>query len=206
MPLPKLKISRITNLQDARYCAAEGVHFLSFSLERGYDQKLSVQTVWNIANWLEGPAYIIELNTFSLDELKEVSQSVSVSAISLPIEDWAEALWMYTDSLILRATEDFPLEVVQDLLQKASMQGKNLQFEISCEQLEEVSKWEPVFPNIFLHFKDVDKTEALINLNENYPFGISLGSEVEEAPGMLDYDKTGKILSVYQEKLEMANE
>ena len=203
MTLPKIKVSRISNLQDARYCAAEEVPFLSFSLERGFDRKLSVQTVWNITNWLEGPEIIIELNGVSVDELSEASQSMNIRYVSFPIEDWTDELWDVHDALIIRAEGNLPLEKAQNLLETADQKGKELRLEIQLAEPKEASKWEALYPKIFLNFPHVDNVETLINENENYPFGISLNMEIEEEPGMLDYDKTGKVFSLFQEKLEM---
>ncbi|MEL6190644.1 MAG: hypothetical protein AAFR66_01280 [Bacteroidota bacterium] len=206
MTLPKIKVSRISNLQDARYCAAEGVPFLSFSLERGFDRKLSVQTVWNINNWLEGPEIIIELNGVSVEEVQEAGQSMNIRYVSFPIEDWTDELWEVHDAIIIRVGGDLSLEIAQKLLEEAEEKGKELRFEIGLADLKEASKWEALYPKIFLNFPHVDNVETIINTNENYPFGISLNIEIEEEPGILDYDKTGKVFSLFQEKLEMLDD
>jgi len=59
-----VKVDHVVHLQDARYCAAAGVQYLTFCLERGHMRKLAENTVWELLEWLSGPQFILD---FGLD-------------------------------------------------------------------------------------------------------------------------------------------
>lgn len=58
--MPALKINRLVNLHDARYCAAIEIEYVGFALERGSMYKLPETHVGRIASWLEGPRTVLE--------------------------------------------------------------------------------------------------------------------------------------------------
>jgi hypothetical protein len=55
-----LKINHITNLADARYCAALDMAAISLSLGRGSVYKINRQTATEITQWLSGPLIVYE--------------------------------------------------------------------------------------------------------------------------------------------------
>lgn len=57
------KINYITNLQDARSCAAWGINFLSFCFERGSDYKIPENMALDIASWIDGPILTADFGT-----------------------------------------------------------------------------------------------------------------------------------------------
>ena len=158
MSTPKLKISNLTNLQDARYCAAVGFDLVSFSLERGNVRKLPAPTVWNIATWLDGPGLALEMNIDSLDELE--GASVDPAYLTFPVEDWDENLFNYAPGIILRADPGCPPEQVRDMVQGAA--GKDLKFEISISSLQEYLPYQPVREHLFLHFPSMEMAAAFM--------------------------------------------
>ena len=56
--LPALKISGITDLHDARYCAAVGIGYLGFSID-GPDA-VSTEKLGQIKSWISGPEIVGE--------------------------------------------------------------------------------------------------------------------------------------------------
>lgn len=60
LPTMLLKVGPVTNLQDARYAAALGAHYLSFSLEPGHPYKLGPELVSEMMQWLSGPRMVLE--------------------------------------------------------------------------------------------------------------------------------------------------
>ena len=67
-----LKINYITNLQDARFCAAEGVDFVSFVLDRSQLYRISPSAIEEILPWLSGVKTVIDIGN---DEEAEIGRA-----------------------------------------------------------------------------------------------------------------------------------
>ncbi len=197
---PQLKISNLTNLQDARSSAAVGFDLISFNLERGNHKKLSASLIWNMVNWLSGPGIVLEMNTISLDELQEVKQLFEWAAITLPAEEWNPMLLQYTDSLILRGDQFTDPKAIQDWVAQATAEGKQLKVCLSLPDLPAAGAYQVVAEHVFLHFTNLDLLEAFIQANDYTPFGFSVDSEAEEEPGLLDYVRIDELMDIFEER------
>lgn len=81
----KLKINHLTNLADARYCAAMGVHFVSFSHERGSLYNLPDRAVQEILPWLSGPDAVLD---FGADT--QAQNAWLATLTELPAQTWLQ--------------------------------------------------------------------------------------------------------------------
>ncbi|MDX2250614.1 MAG: hypothetical protein SF052_27780 [Bacteroidia bacterium] len=194
---PKLKISNLTNLQDARSSAAVGFDLISFCLERGSNKKLSPEMIGNIANWLSGPEIILEMNVVSLGELSLIDKTFSWRYITLPFSEWNDDLLNLSGAVILRADETCNSEVIRSLVQQAGFREKELKFEINLPHAEAAKNYISVAEHIFLHFPDITQTLACVQSEAILPFGFSLGEEAEEEPGMLNYQLLDEFLEIF---------
>lgn len=61
----QVKVSSITNLSDARYCAGMGVDLLGFPI-----QEISLEKFTEIRNWLAGVEIVGEFSTHDAEEIK----------------------------------------------------------------------------------------------------------------------------------------
>ena len=61
----QVKVSSITNLSDARYCAGMGVDLLGFAI-----QEISLEKFTEIRNWLAGVEIVGEFSTHDAEEIK----------------------------------------------------------------------------------------------------------------------------------------
>lgn len=76
----RIKAGRITNLTDARYFAARGVHWLGFQLDAGGEGHVSPQMFSAIKEWLEGPLYI---GTFGASTPEEINEAVNLLGLDM---------------------------------------------------------------------------------------------------------------------------
>ncbi|MEZ4772267.1 MAG: hypothetical protein R3D00_03725 [Bacteroidia bacterium] len=194
---PKLKISNLINLQDARSSAAVGFDLISFSLERGNDKKLSASLIWNIVNWLSGPGIVLEMNVASLEELSEVEKMFSWKYITIPASEWNDLIFSYTDAVILRTDHTATPEEIQRLVQLAESMEKELKFEIQLPAISAAKTYSAVAKHIFFHFPDIDEAEAYIQSGDFQPYGFSFGEEAEEEPGLLNYQRIDDFLEIF---------
>lgn len=193
---PKFKISKLINLQDARYSAAVGFHFVSFSLARGDHKKLPPTLIWNIANWLEGPEVILELNGQSWEELKEVT--FDYRFLALPLEDWEAGASSQADAFILTASTPPAPVVLQNLLEAHS--DTDIKFELTFSDITDALAYQPLFPHILLNFTSLDLYfDFFQQKHENMPWGISLQEEAEEEPSYLDYERIDELMAIFSD-------
>lgn len=181
-----LKIGPLTNLQDARYSAAVGMSLVSFSLARGDHRKLSEATVWNIAQWLEGPEIVLDLNKESIDEIEKLG--VEARYLSFPLEDYNPSLFNHNKAIILKADEWTSAELIDEKVKEAENRGFELKFEIRLREGADPTVFANVAEHIFLHFPRLEDADTFIAKPSMSVCGISFGEEAEEEPQVLHYE------------------
>ncbi len=190
---PILKLSRVISLQDARYAAAEGFDLISFSLLRGDLRKLSVEMIWNMINWLEGPRTIVELDQHSLSELREAQKRFSVDGIAISAKDPLQKT-EGVPLMILRLSTGISPKEVEQLLSYVKNTDQEVLFECIAEDLSTLSAIQALFPYLLLGFKDGQYFDDFFERGFTYPRGFSFGEEMEEETGIIDYERMDKIL------------
>lgn len=205
---PTLAIGPLTNLQDARSSAAVGFDMISFSLERGSLRMLGSNLIWNIASWLSGPSLLLELNRHSLDELKDMGESVAIGALSFPVEDWQA--WMTegvnlsdilpVSTVSLRIPEALDENEIHTMLNQAKEREIELSFIVNVG--DDSSSLEKYKEYLFLHFEDLSQATAFVRDSNWQPAGIFLGEEAEEEFGLLDYEAIDNWFEVVNERFE----
>ncbi len=197
MPKPLLKIGPLTTLQDARSSAAVGFDLLTFSLERGNDKKLSVSLIWNMIQWLSGPAIALEMNRFSLEELQDVKQGFDFQYLSMPAKEWGTDLFDHAERLILRADQDMRPKELEAIASESP--SPHLWFELHLNKETFLQDYQAILPKSFLHFDELPQATAL--LSQQLPLGgFSLKEEAEEEPGVLDYEAIDLWLETFNEE------
>ena len=71
----------ITNLTDARYFSAMGVHWMGFDLRP--DSPITLAHVQAIAEWVEGPRFMADVRGLSTDEIAEVLAGFDAAGLIL---------------------------------------------------------------------------------------------------------------------------
>lgn len=200
----KVKINRITNLTDARYCSGMYVDVLGFSLEEGSPHYVSPSQFQEITGWISGADYAAEFT------------DSDAYTIERKLADYPGINWIESSDL--------------DTLIQLKNLGKELIYQVSMEEIESiVPKIELLNQHqITLHITSTENTltidnkiviEKLANnVNLFLGFGIhpenaSMLSEIpglvglaldggdEIKPGLRDFDQLATIL----ENLELAD-
>lgn len=178
----KIYIQALTTLQDARYCAAMGIDYVGFSLERGSARKLPVTLVWNMAQWITGPEIVLHLNADSLEELEEARQSVAVAAITLPLSDAAAGLSVADPAEIILQGKANEIAEIQGLLARYPA----LRFEVTVDQVEDIPADLPA-ENMLVHFFGRETLRAFLATGNPLGYALVLGAEALDESGELDY-------------------
>lgn len=92
----KVKVSKVTNLSEARYCAGMGVDFLSFPVS-----SVDPKTYQEITGWVAGPLFGIEIDSdpygqYTADFVEVPFESIDKipegkkAFVHLPVNEWFE--------------------------------------------------------------------------------------------------------------------
>jgi len=197
---PKLKISNLISLQDARSSAAVGFDLISFSLERGSHHKLSVSLAWNIIQWISGPAIVVELNRASLPELTEAQQTFSVDYATLPLDEWSPDMQADLPPVILRGDHQADPQRLAEWL--AAAPADRLFLELSLPSPAEAERFAPVAERSLFHFHSIEMAEEMVQTSQVVPWGFAFYQEAQEEPGVLDYERIDDFLELFNERFE----
>jgi hypothetical protein len=199
---PRLKISNLISLQDARSSAAVGFDLISFNLARGDDRKLSAAMIWNLVQWLSGPAIVLEMNVASLPELDEISQSFQPAYITLPLAEWGQFSLGAWPPIILKTTDQADPAHLTAIMAEAEAAGQPLYLEVSLTEGTPVARFAEVLGRSLLHFPSLALAQAYLQSESPLAWGLSLDREAEEEPGVLDYEAIDGFIEVIEARFE----
>ncbi|HCW07883.1 MAG TPA: hypothetical protein DGG95_11035 [Cytophagales bacterium] len=170
----KVKVSQITNLSEARYCAGMGVDFLSFPIS-----SIDSKTFKEITSWVAGPKFGIEVDLNNIDRVNEYEADfiqlpfdlldhISVGNVAVPLihlHEWSLA----KTKLISLKSQILFLEIVDSPL--------NPKEELVLHEM--ANDFELV-----MHLSNASEIDRILNL----PIaGIRLEGGAEQRPGLKDY-------------------
>ncbi|WP_297334859.1 phosphoribosylanthranilate isomerase [Algoriphagus sp.] len=197
-----VKISGITNLSDARYCAGMYVDLLGFELEESSSKYVSPQQFKEITGWVSGPDFIGEFEKLDASQIHQV------------IENYPDLSWV----------EHSDIQTLFTLV-KSGIKGI---LKISIGEISELSEGmiqDIQAHQIFLHVYTDDRTltasqeadlhrlatqlpillggnlqpDLVINLPHKLELkGIALAGGEEIKPGLKDFDELAEILDALE--------
>lgn len=193
-----VKISGITNLSDARYCAGMYVDLLGFSLEEASDKHVGPKEFEEITGWVSGLEFVGEFERCTADEVLEILKKY-------PAVSWVEHVRI--DSLAKLEGKGLGLIYKMDLNEVRHMElevaeklnSSGIVFhvtsttdELNDEDLESIKKLSENCQVILgVGIKARTIKNQLVNLNL---YGISLSGGEEIKPGLKDFDELAEIL------------
>lgn len=155
MPLKTLvKVGRVTNLSDARYCAGMGVHFLGFNVCPGTTAFIEPKLYQDIRGWVTGPKMVAEfydytgeidqiLKDYAPDYLEVTTETYQLAASAqLPcilylaanelgrVHEYPNAEYILIDEASAKLIEQSsPTRILVKLGDKASLESLSLRFD-----------------------------------------------------------------------------
>jgi phosphoribosylanthranilate isomerase len=189
-----VKVSAITNLSDARYCAGMGVDFLGFPMGQ-----IPIEKFMEIRNWLAGVKIVGEFFSHSTDEIKskvaeyqpdilEIDSKVNLVAIQDLVIPKILRVNIDTDNLpsIFAASAPYVNYFLLVGVNKNSLIGMEGSVEI----------WSAQYPIIL--GLDIPESDIAEWVEQSSIKGIGLVAGDEDRPGFRDFTSLMNIL----EKLE----
>jgi phosphoribosylanthranilate isomerase len=187
-----VKVGKITNLSDARYCSGMGVDILGFRVIPTDADYLTPERFKEFRGWFTGPAVVAEaFGLNSSEELKAIIENYQPDYIELSVTE-LEKLNSSSLPIILSGTTD---EIKNAITKKNTLSIKYLLL-TTLPDTETVEQLSTAY-NILVEIKEENDLNE-VDVMSTCIIGISLHGSPEEKPGLKSYD----LLSDVLEKLE----
>lgn len=193
-----VKVSNVTNLSDARYCAGMGVEMIGFVMDKHSVDYVSSEKMKEIKSWVAGIQIVGETQSIDYEEVKGFVENYEIDI--LQIAD-ASLLPQVTDLgklIILKL--DFENEDFENYLELYSQFVEF--FLVDGAELSDFAKYtlKGYAINYALVLDFGITAENVNSLVEEMPFkGIALKGSSEIRPGFKDYDELSDILELLEE-------
>jgi phosphoribosylanthranilate isomerase len=188
----KVKVGKITNLSDARYCAGMGVDLLGFPIgAHGIDAKKYKE----ITDWVSGPAFVLELSTDTTENIEDVIHSYNADFVEISVRQ-LQFVNNLTKPLIVKLTPDDWAHHKQELLRNKSgiahllliRSGSSIPASVPWNEMKSFS--------VLLSYTDFDY--SIHELLELPIEGIALSGSEEIKPGLKEYVHLSDILEALE--------
>ncbi|MCU0339713.1 MAG: N-(5'-phosphoribosyl)anthranilate isomerase [Spirosomaceae bacterium] len=199
-----VKVSHITNLSDARYCAGMGVEMLGFSIEENSVNYVEIKRFQEIRSWVAGVQIVAETDTSEGDDLLEKLQQYQPDAIQ--VSNAALLPWLKTETdkpLILRLEADQDTDTIAQLMESCQSYVSYFLLESSSDAAFE-GDW-PHFLGVlaarFPILLGFGLNESVVNLiTDMLPqVGIALRGSDEIRPGYKEFGELMDLLELLEE-------
>ena len=194
-----VKVSNVTNLSDARYCAGMMVDLIGFNVDPSSPERISPDDFKEITEWVEGVKYAGEFTSSSKDVICEALNDYPIDYIQIEDYDAIETINLLGKPLIFKIAINTEEEL-------SALKGK-------LSYLDELVKAVIIRSDNETLFDQIDAQIGYYNGNVKllkgfglegneqlgkYP-GLELEAEKEERPGFKDYGAVMDVLEAIDE-------
>lgn len=198
-----VKIGKINNLSDARYCAGMMADILGFNLEEGTEGHVSTEKFKEITDWVAGVKFCGEFSSAHAAEIKIAAVNYPIDYIEVQQADQLEELQGLSQKLIFKLVIQSQSDIETTASSLAYAEGLAEYAIISCDDSNLFDALDNAIisskANIPL-IKAFDIKESIDRLDTNKIFaGIALEGSPEDRPGFKDYGQVMDILELLEE-------
>ncbi|MFA0963907.1 phosphoribosylanthranilate isomerase [Roseivirga sp. BDSF3-8] len=198
-----VKISGVTNLSDARYCAGMMVNMIGFDLDPDSKQFTAPEKFAEITEWLSGVELVGEFNQMDVDSIRETGEAYRLDAIQTSSVEVAPHLVKATTLPVIFKLDVSQMEDPAEMRPIIEKIGNAVAFTlIESEGEEKGEAWMKASLDVSEHFPVVlgigvtaSNVSDLTNSNLK---GISLRGGEEIKPGLKDFDELADILEALE--------
>ncbi len=186
-------VSSISNLSDARYCSGMMVDSLGYNLDENSNNILSIDSVKEISQWVNGVKFIAEFYNSSEEHINKILENEIFDAIQLNIENKIKNI-NFNDSkvLILISNPNEINENTNKFLDENFPKTETLIIDnLSSESINNLGYLDRKYMLIINPYEDIS---SLISKLEKKNFGLLLKGSSEIRPGLKDYDSLSEFL------------
>ena len=188
-----VKVGKISNLSDARYCAGMSVDMLGFSVINGRENYVSPELFKEMRGWFTGPAVVTEIYGIEKHEdLAPIVQSYLPDFIEGTLTDIKKLHSAFAAYIVSTTYEEIKAHEDELGIHRPQIAFLIIPEETPLDQIEVLSKKYKLLLRIDSLNPNDDK------LHNTHLKGIALQGSAEDKPGLKNYDALAAIL----EKLE----
>lgn len=189
------KASRIANLTDARYFAAQGVHYLGFCLEEGNAHFIEPSAMRAIREWVEGPRIVGEFERASASVVRESAAFFGLDAVE--VGHWETLSELAGLEVLLRLSGFSRPEEVAFVWEQAQPYAAYLVVELSREgawaatqDTGRAAAWRQLCAQVPLLLDAPLPARMMVGLLEAVqPAGFAVSGSAEERPGVKSFEE-----------------
>ena len=202
-----VKISNVTNLSDARYCAGMGVEMLGFSIDEDSPNYISPKKFEDICSWLAGVNLVAETAQTDPQSIIKALSHYPVHTVQVETSGLLNYLRSELNlPLILRISVDtYAANEISSILSR--YEGDVSHFLLESDDNAQLSEeWIQVLGNLANEYPILLgfglENEYLVSaLTERFPaIGIALRGSEEIRPGYKDFGSMMDILEALEEQ------
>jgi phosphoribosylanthranilate isomerase len=195
-----VKISSVSNLSDARYCAGMGVDQLGFNLNPTEADAVSPERCLEIFNWVAGVHRVGEFGNLPVEQIGQIQLQLPLDLIEISVIDHVEKVHGFGKPVSLRLNISHPAELNQ-------LKGHLSYLDELVQQVVITSDKQELFEKIIEVLAYYNGHIRLIrgfgntpeNLDELATFrGIELKGSQEEKPGFKEYGEVMDLLEALE--------
>ena len=195
-----VKISTISNLSDARYCAGMGVDMLGFCFNPSNPEAISPELFLEIKNWVAGVRFVGEFGDLSAEEIIDIQKQMPLDFIEISDLDQVEKIGLLGKPLIysMELTTDNDVSslastfsYLDELVDYVVLNCKNPDLFNAINQA--ASFYHGRLKLILAFNLNVDSLDSI----KGYA-GIQLTGTAEEKPGQKDYNEVMDMLEALE--------
>jgi phosphoribosylanthranilate isomerase len=176
----RIKLSRITNLSDARYAAAAGFDFISFCFDEQQERFISPAQAKEMMGWISGPQIVAEFANEPVANINEICAMLEIDMVQLSAQDYEMVKDALQPGCII--TDGLP-EQGGDLIEITSWPNP--------ETLRQCCHNYRVIVDIP---SDMSIAEIQQLITDCQPYAISLTAGDEERVGLRDFSSVNDLL------------
>jgi phosphoribosylanthranilate isomerase len=201
MPLQKIvKISNVTNLSDARYCAGMGVDMLGFSIDENNDNYTNPQKLKDIRSWVSGVQIVVEMDKLETDFL-EIIEKYNPDIVQTNDLELLQKIKTQTNKpLILSIEANQDADTIFGICEKHADVVQYFLLE-SQSEITLVGDWPDFLQTLSAQFSILLGFGVTPHNVLTLPCaGVALRGGAEERPGYKNFDDLRDILELLEEE------
>tara|TARA_B100001248_G_C27383122_1_gene458151 strand:- start:1175 stop:1780 length:606 start_codon:yes stop_codon:yes gene_type:complete len=186
-------VSSISNLSDARYCSGMMVDSLGYNLDENSNNVLSIDSVKEISQWVNGVKFVAEFYNSSEEYINKILENEIFDAIQLNIENKIKNINFNNSKVLIRVSNPNEInENTNKFLDENFPKTETLIIDnLSSESINNLDYLDRKY---MLIINPYELISSLISKLEHKNFGLLLKGSSEIRPGLKDYDSLSEFL------------
>ncbi len=189
-------VSSISNLSDARYCSGMMVDSIGFNLDENSPNKLSLDSVIEISNWINGVNIIAEFNNSSDEHINSILDKKKFDGIQVDLtKSIKKTIKISPKKIIVKISDPILIDKHINSYIKENFPSSDTIFidNLTNQNKKLLERIDNNFLVVINPFEKIYEISSFIEINN---YGLLLRGSEEIRPGLKDYDSLSDYLDL----------